>query len=246
LVIGSPQSFVLLVAIVILGALWELAQMQVQAEIPPAPVSAVLCALGFPLGAATGQHDAAWLLVTLGVVAGPFWMTLRQPPPNALLGWGISCAVGLYLGVLLAPAILIRQSDQGREWVLAILLATWACDSFAYFVGRTWGRHRLENPVSPGKTREGVLGGIVGGIVTSGIAALAFSLPVALALGLGVVVSIGAVFGDLSESAIKRQLGVKDSGWIMPGHGGILDRMDSLLFTGFLGYLYLYIAHGLG
>jgi phosphatidate cytidylyltransferase len=235
-----------LVGIAILGALWELGQMQAQAELPPAPVSAVLCALGFPLGAAIGQHDAAWLLVTLGVVAGPFWMTLRQPAPNALLGWGVSCAVGLYLGVLLAPAILLRQGENGSEWVLTIMLSTWACDIFAYFVGRTWGRHRLDNPVSPQKTREGVVGGIAGGILTCALSALVFSLPLPLALGLGVVVSVGAVFGDLSESAIKRQLGVKDSGWIMPGHGGILDRMDSLLFTGFLGYLYLHLAQGLG
>ncbi|HEY8497915.1 MAG TPA: phosphatidate cytidylyltransferase, partial [Limnochordales bacterium] len=145
-----------------------------------------------------------------------------------------------YVGVLMGFWWLLR-AHPGEGWphALLALAGTWATDIGAYAVGKLWGRRRLLPRVSPGKTVEGAVGGLAGGTGTvAAMGSLLFSLPGWWSLGMGLVVALAAQLGDLAESALKRDANVKDSGWLLPGHGGILDRMDSALATGLAAYLW--------
>ena len=120
------------------------------------------------------------------------------------------------------------------------LFATFGSDTAAFFVGRALGRHRLAPRISPAKTWEGAVAGLVGGIIVSLIIVAIFDLSIGYghAIILGILVSIFGQLGDLVESLLKRHTGVKESGNLMPGHGGLLDRMDSVVFAGVVVYLY--------
>lgn len=143
-------------------------------------------------------------------------------------------AVGLiYIAVLFSYVIKVRELDNGVAWLFLTLTVTWAGDTGAYFSGRALGKHKLFERVSPKKTWEGAIGGFVAAIAFA--CAFKYLLMPELswvqAALVGATLDIVGVLGDLVESMFKRAYGVKDSGWIMPGHGGILDRIDSLLFT---------------
>jgi len=151
---------------------------------------------------------------------------------------GVAIASRLGLGILYLPVLwsflpAIRQFENGLAWVVLILVATWSGDTGAYFAGRAFGKNKLFPRVSPKKTWEGAIGGFV--LAMAGAVLVAhLGLPevsVFHALVLGAIVDSAGVVGDLAESLLKRAYGVKDSGTIMPGHGGILDRVDSLLFS---------------
>ncbi len=226
------------------AATWELTTLQARAGVSGFPVIAVLLAALLPLGAALQVLTPGWLL--LGAVAGAalFVVGYTATERSRLGGWALTLAAGLYPGVLLAPAVSLRERADGLGLILLIMAATWACDTAAFFVGRRWGKHRLAPAVSPGKTVEGVGGGLAGGLVVGAIASLLLPEAPARIVGLGIVVAIAAILGDLAESAMKRRLGAKDSGWLVPGHGGLLDRIDGLLFGSFLGYLYVAMTDG--
>lgn len=121
-------------------------------------------------------------------------------------------------------------------WVMFI--GTWASDSFAYFAGRAFGSHKLAPAISPNKTIEGVFGGLIGTIaVVVGLGWL-LAMPLPQMAALGAAIAVLGTLGDLVESMMKRQTGIKDSGAIIPGHGGVWDRFDSVLFTAPLVYYY--------
>ncbi len=146
----------------------------------------------------------------------------------------------IYVPLLLAHAGLLRMLPEGRAWVFLVLAIVMASDTLAYLVGKTWGRRRLYEAVSPKKSIEGAIGGLAGGLLGAFIGKLTFfsglnGLDVLL---LGVGVGLFSQLGDLVESLLKRSFGVKDSGTLIPGHGGMLDRLDSLLFAFPMTYYY--------
>lgn len=154
----------------------------------------------------------------------------------------------VWLGGGLGAAILVHR-DGGKDgpgFVLLSLMLSWLSDTGAYFAGRFLGKHKLYEAVSPKKTVEGAIGGIGGAIVGALLAHFLYlkSLPLGHAVGLAVVAGAIGQAGDLGESLLKRSFGVKDSGGIIPGHGGLLDRVDALLFTSALSYLYLRFVRG--
>ena len=145
----------------------------------------------------------------------------------------------LYVGLILYFYLISTLSD-GWIWLVFMLLCTWASDTFAYLVGRKWGKHRIAPSLSPGKTVEGAVGGVLGSFLIAALVLLYNpGLSAVLVLTLGALVGVAAQVGDLVESAIKRQAGIKDTGALIPGHGGILDRFDSMFFTAPLVYYYV-------
>jgi len=130
---------------------------------------------------------------------------------------------------------------------LFLAVVTWASDSAAYYAGTLWGKHPLMPSISPKKTYEGLLGGLMGAIAAAVLAQIWFASELSWtdAVVLGILLTLTGLAGDLFESAIKRRAGVKDSGGILPGHGGMLDRIDSLLFTAPTFYYYVAYVRGL-
>ena len=183
----------------------------------------------------------------------------RDDEPDEDLRWGERPWLGflflllgpVYIGFLLGHGLSIRDlsgdaGDFGRSWLLFTLLVVFACDTGAFAAGRLAGRHRMAPRVSPNKTWEGAAGGFAASVGAALLVGLAFDLtvPVWQQALIGAVASVAAQVGDLFESALKRAANVKDSGSIMPGHGGILDRMDSILFA-LPAVFYMLLAVGL-
>ena len=151
----------------------------------------------------------------------------------------------LYIGLTLSYLVLVRGLSDGALLIFFVFLVTWAGDTGAYVAGKSMGRHALAPVISPKKTYEGLAGGLV---LACGMALLAraWFLPafsVIDCLALGAILTVTGLIGDLAESAMKRSAGFKDSGALIPGHGGMLDRLDSLLFTGPAFYYYVTIVN---
>lgn len=164
---------------------------------------------------------------------------LRQDYDGFLGDWATTLVGSIYIGGLLSQFVLMRGLRQGLAWVSLVALATWAGDTAAYLVGTSWGRRPFFPKVSPRKTLEGALSGIgAGTLFATAIAIIFLHLSWPLAVILGLLLSLATTFGDLSESLLKRQSGIKDSGNLIPGHGGALDRVDSLLFAGLVAYYF--------
>lgn len=159
------------------------------------------------------------------------------------LGWLLSGLI--YLPFLLGHVYLLRAVPAGKQWIFLLLIAVMACDSMAYFVGRKFGRRKLYPVVSPNKSVEGAIGGVLGSVIGVYFAKFVFMPQIGIIDGffIAVGISVFGQIGDLFESLLKRSCGVKDSGTMIPGHGGLLDRLDSLLFVFPLVYyiaLYFY------
>jgi phosphatidate cytidylyltransferase len=164
---------------------------------------------------------------------------------NAAIDFAITLSGILYIGWLGSYFISIRNLPDGTWWLLLTLSAIWFADAAAYFTGRRFGRHPLTKRVSPSKTWEGYLGGIFFSILLTPLLAMLWhtftaSISAVHGLVLGGVISVFAPLGDLAESLFKRQFGVKDSGTLLPGHGGIFDRIDSWLWAVAIGYYIIY------
>jgi phosphatidate cytidylyltransferase len=170
---------------------------------------------------------------------------LRRSPLEQSLRDGAMTLFGvLYLGLTLGTLSMTRLLPLGEWLIFFLLLVTWASDTGAYLVGTLYGRHRLAPTISPKKTVEGLVGGLIAAII-AGYAARWWFLPDLSGLDcliLATLLTIAGLWGDLTESAMKRSVGMKDSGGILPGHGGMLDRLDSLLFTAPVFYYYVTMA----
>ena len=152
---------------------------------------------------------------------------------------------GVYLGYFLPHWVLLFQGARGRVWVFWVLAVIMAGDTFAYFVGRAWGGRKLAPAISPAKTVAGAVGYSVGAMIAGVVGAIFFNGMIGWfeALALALVLSILGQIGDLFESWIKRVFAVKDSGGLLPGHGGLLDRFDSLIFPAVFTTAYLKVFH---
>lgn len=153
----------------------------------------------------------------------------------------------VYIGFMFAYILLLRFiPGENYFYVLFTILVTWANDSAAYFIGINFGKHKLSPKISPKKSIEGSLGGLAGGILLAVIMAVIYKKNPWMMMLLGVIVVIAGQFGDLFESVLKRNAGVKDSGTFLPGHGGVLDRFDSLLLAApVVYYIAIYILPNL-
>ncbi|MFH1651258.1 MAG: phosphatidate cytidylyltransferase [Chloroflexota bacterium] len=178
--------------------------------------------------------------ILTGVVAVSLLAILfSRKKEHAFQDWAWAIAGTVYVGWLFSYLVALRL-EAGREWLYFPVFVTFASDAAAFFVGRSLGRHRMAPRISPRKTWEGAAAGVVG----AALLALVFTLPSPLRLPLGVVptvilgilVSVFGQAGDLAESLLKRTTGVKESGTLFPGHGGMLDRMDSIVFAGVVVY----------
>ncbi|GAB4561311.1 MAG: phosphatidate cytidylyltransferase [Anaerolineae bacterium] len=226
-------GYVWLGAISLVGALAALELFRMLREGGHQP-AASLGLIGVLLWIASSAPWLAWradVLLALSTVSTLTYFVLR-PTARRATDWAWTLAGILYLGPLLAPFVALRMQPNGLLWLALGVLTTWITDSGAYFVGITFGRHKLAPRLSPKKTWEGAIGGWVVGVLGGGLLGMwlvDLSAPVAFALA--GVLCVLAPLGDLAESMIKREIGVKDSGHLIPGHGGMLDRIDSLLFV---------------
>lgn len=179
-----------------------------------------------------------------------FFITLgfelvRDDPDQGLINAAANLFGAVYIGFMVAYILLLRfiSRDNGLFYIIFLTFITWANDTTAFFVGVKFGKRKLSPRISPKKTVEGSIGGLVGGIGTALILGVLFQKPLFFFGILGALVVIAGQFGDLVESIIKRNAGVKDSGSFLPGHGGVLDRIDSLLLAApVLYYIIVYVA----
>lgn len=156
---------------------------------------------------------------------------------HALQNVGVTISGIAYVVLPWSFMMIMRTRELGALFLITLFFCTWSCDVAAYFVGKNFGKTLLCDKVSPKKTVEGFLGGAAASLLCGGLLALLFYFPPLPLLVMGLLCGIAGQIGDLAESVLKREAGVKDSGAIIPGHGGLLDRFDSILINGTLAFL---------
>jgi phosphatidate cytidylyltransferase len=209
-------------------------------ERKPMAIVGAFCGGALPLVSLAGEeYLLGGLAASIALISSTY--TLTRDPSADVDTWLWSLVTTLYFGGLASYFVLLRGLVDGHQLVTFTLVSVWTTDTGAYFVGRTLGKHKLAPHISPAKTIEGSIGSLIFGFVS--VFALDAVLGIGLALehriALGLLIPPVVMFGDLAESALKRGLGVKDSSHLVPGHGGIADRLDSLIFAAPLVYYYL-------
>lgn len=261
--LGGP--FIVALLVVLCGAAYhEYIGMAARLGTAPlAPGVGYAAIAAFAVAPLVGGGPTTVIGIASAAVAAPLAFAIVRPTPDdAFVGWTLTVAGALYLGLPAYSGVALRRLDgpvdagwlrsmadgtavgwsgfpQGLGWFLVVLLATWIGDSAAYLVGRAIGRRPLAPRISPNKTVEGSLGGLVGSgaVAVAGVALFGLGLHPAAGALIGVALGVAGQLGDLAESMLKRQAGVKDSGTLIPGHGGMLDRIDALLFALVAGWL---------
>ena len=218
---------------------WLIPSMPIRQVIPQIPTFAIA-----PIVVVAAYLDPK--LVFGGLAFAGLFALLGYAPTNAIgprkpyrvYAWAV-----IYLGVLLSTFVLVRDVEDGRKWFFLGLLATFAVDTGAYAVGRLIGRYKMAPKISPKKTWEGAVGGTVAGFAAVFALNSWFDTGVANAtiLHLAIALPPAAILGDLLESWMKRRMGVKDASGLLPGHGGFMDRLDSLLFVFPVLYVFLQV-----
>jgi phosphatidate cytidylyltransferase len=253
--LGGPWIALVVALAVVLGAL-EIFRLLTAAGHPSFPalgaVLAVVVALGDSVKELPG--GSGLLLAALGIVLVGVAAVTRPDPRDGLAAFITTTFAALYLGLLgfvvrltatdapVHPGTPLGMLGAERAWVLALILVVWAFDTAAYAVGRQFGRHRFMPHISPAKTLEGVAGGAAAAAVVGAVLVVLLGGSVIAGLGFGLLVGLAAQAGDLAESMLKRAAGAKESGRLIPGHGGMLDRIDSFLFAAPAAYFYVTVV----
>ncbi len=202
------------------------------------PLPGYIVMLGILLAAYLGNIAAIFTVVVLSVIALLLFV-IRYFPDLNWTGILLSYTGALYIGISMATVYLLRK--QWGFWpVFSLLVVIWVTDSGAYFIGKKWGRKRFVPGISPQKTWMGVFGGLATAAIAGLILSSFWIIKPLDMFFLSLLVSFAGQMGDLAESVLKRSAGVKDSGKLLPGHGGIFDRMDSLLMAAPIAYIFLY------
>ena len=187
-------------------------------------------------------RSPAWQLarpaLTGVMVMSLSWQLFKKATTAPTVDWALTIAGALYLGGMAGHFISLRDAPRGLEWTALVLLATWATDTGAYVIGLSLGRHKFFPRLSPKKTWEGTIGGWLCGVAVTLLVGLYIGLGFVHGLVLGAITCALLPLGDLAVSMMKRQVGVKDTSGLIPGHGGMLDRIDSLLFAVVVVYYY--------
>jgi phosphatidate cytidylyltransferase len=236
--VGGPW-YTAAVCLIILIAAYEFQAPQLGAWTPLAMFTAGLAA-AIAAGAFVGTDWVLWFVIA-GAILPLVWVTLRGDPATALPDYTHAVGGIVYVGLLGAHLVLLRELHGGQDWVYLAVFGTFAVDTFAFATGKAIGRRKLAPTISPGKTVEGTIGGIAGGFMMVLLLNyfLGIRLEAALIVPLALLLPLAAVLGDLAESMLKRGMDIKDAGNILPGHGGFLDRADSILFTVPVVYYFL-------
>ena len=241
--------FAVVIALILGLAAWEYGQLFRASGLEPVGGLIVAGAVLITLGRAfNGFTSAPWLLLLLVFASlTTHLIAYERGRDQAATDFAATLAGVLYIGWLGAYLISIRNLPEGKWWLLLVLPGVWLADSGAYFIGRSFGRHKLSPRLSPKKTWEGYIAGLFFGTLgTAGLVALwriwagpQFAITPWEGALLGFLLSVFPTLGDLGESMIKRQSGAKDSGNLLPGHGGAFDRIDSWLWAAPIGYYFI-------
>ncbi len=246
LVYKGGVLFTILISIAGLVALWEYYRLVFNGE--DKPISNIILLWGYGINFAiiwstflVGPNLSV-SVIGLNLIVVALISLFQFKTDQTVLDVVIKQLQGIiYIPVLLSFLVLIREGSSGMIWVFVLLAVIFAGDTGAYYVGSYLGRHKLSPAVSPGKTIEGSIGGLAVNLVLGGVGKYFFlsGLPWGLSLLFFLTVGIAGQVGDLFESELKRSSGIKDSGGILPGHGGILDRIDALLFASPVAYIFI-------
>ena len=249
--IGVPAVAAVLILVAALGGL-EVFRLLKQAGYPSLSLFGTALAVAFVLEAALAPGgEKGLLLAAVGAVLAGMGAFGRQDPRDGLVAWVATVFGAVYVGLIafvlhLANGAPVVPADAplhvlsaAQGWILLLVLGVGSFDTGAYLVGRQIGRHKFLTHISPSKSIEGVVGGLVATTAVTSLMLAALGQNPLGGLVLGPLIGVAAQAGDLAESMLKRAAGAKDSGSLIPGHGGILDRIDSFLFAGPVVALYV-------
>lgn len=242
---GIISSFLLLLLVFVLGLFEFYKLFDNSVEVEPCKIMSIGLGILFFISLVLPfvMHWPYHYLL-LGLIAFPILMVneLYRSKPNPLSNLGVSILGWLYLALPLALIYFVNYS-RGWEFALGLFVIVWTNDTFAYLSGRFLGKHKLFERISPKKTWEGTIGGILFSILAGYLWAYIFHLDINLWIVLAGIISLSAIFGDLVQSMFKRSVNVKDTGSIMPGHGGVLDRFDAVLFASPIFFVLIYFYY---
>lgn len=246
---APPLAFLALVGAAALLCVGEFYRLHFREEgLPAAAMTLGFGATALVLASFQWPGGISERTIVLVIVIGALLHRLcaRRTLTHGLMDPAIVAFGPLYIGLCLGHLLLVRAMPDGEFLIFGLFLITWAADTGAYYAGTSLGRHKLAPSISPNKTVEGLGGGLAAAILAAFLAQAWFlpSLTGADCVALACLLTLAGLLGDLAESAMKRGAGVKDSGGLIPGHGGMLDRLDSLLFTAPAFYYYVLLVKG--
>jgi phosphatidate cytidylyltransferase len=243
--LGNPWFTIMVAIIAILGSI-EFYRMVISPKIEPIIYFAIFTIVVLSISPYHPPFLTKPIILTLAIIISLSWLIFSPKKDSAFSKWAWLIAGILYIGWMFSYWNELRNLTNGRELTYWSIFIVMASDTCAFFAGRAWGKHYMAPSISPKKTWEGAVVGLLGSIIISIVLGIAFSLPFSYwqLATLGFLIGVLAQIGDMVESLLKRNTGVKDSGNLIPGHGGILDRVDSFILVGAIVY-YCAIATGI-